>query len=454
LARSEGCHPLWRAGVLLAFLMGLAGGSIVRGEPGGTPRVITLELFEAIQPVTAQYVKQTLQQADRANCALVILSLDTPGGLVLSTQEIVKAITGSKVPVVVFVSGSHAASAGFFITLAADVAVMAPGTRFGAAHPVGIFQAGEKRGEAAVLLQKAENDLAAWIRTLAQNRGRNVSLAEEAVRSSRAFTEQEALAGGLIDYILPSQSAILQQLDGKTIRRFTGEKVRLGLTAARVERIQMSARDRFLSWIADPEYVLFLLILGVLGLYAEFTHPGLIFPGVFGSLCLLCFAAAVQILPINYVGLLLVLLGVALFILELKVVSHGILTVGGIAALMLGALMLFRREEAQGLEVPLWSAAGLALSAALLMAFLTHRILWAHRQQVTTGLEGLVGTLGEALSDLNPTGRVFVHGESWSATSSSPVARGKQVKVTRVQGMMLEVEELRTPAEPLSRRMA
>ncbi len=454
MARSEGCHPLWRARILLAFLIGLAGGSIVRGEPGGTPRVITLELFEAIQPVTAQYVKQALQQADRANCALVILSLDTPGGLVLSTQEIVKAITGSKVPVVVFVSGSHAASAGFFITLAADVAVMAPGTRFGAAHPVGIFQAGEKGGKADVLLQKAENDLAAWIRTLAQNRGRNVSLAEEAVRSSRAFTEQEALAGGLIDYILPSQAAILQQLDGRTIRRFTGEKVRLGLAAARVERVRMSARDRFLSWIADPEYVLFLLILGVLGLYAEFTHPGLIFPGVFGALCLLCFAAAVQILPINYVGLLLVLLGVALFILELKVVSHGILTVGGIAALMLGALMLFRREEAQGLEVPLWSAGGLALAAALLMAFLTHRILWAHRQQVTTGLEGLVGSLGEALSDLNPTGRVFVHGESWSATSSSPVARGKQVKVTRVQGMMLEVEELRTPAEPLSRRMA
>ncbi|MCI0410907.1 MAG: nodulation protein NfeD, partial [Acidobacteria bacterium] len=246
----------------------------------------------------------------------------------------------------------------------------------------------------------------------------------------------------------------LQKLDGKNVHRFNGEEVRLELGAARVERVRMSARDRFLSWIADPEYVLFLLILGVLGLYAEFTHPGLIFPGVFGALCLLCFAAAVQILPINYVGLLLVLLGVTLFILELKVVSHGILTVGGIAALMLGTLMLFRREEAQGLEVPLWSAGGLALSAALLMAFLTHRILWVHRQQVTTGAEGLVGSLGEALSDLNPAGRVFVHGESWSATSSSPVARGKQVKVMRVQGMMLEVEELRTPAEPLSRRMA
>jgi membrane-bound serine protease (ClpP class) len=299
-----------------------------------------------------------------------------------------------------------------------------------------------------------ENDLAAWIRTLAQNRGRNVSLAEEAVRSSRAFTEQEALEGHLIDFVLPTQAAILKQLDGKTIRRFGGEELKLSLSEIRVEPVRMSARDRFLSWIADPEYVLFLLILGVLGLHAEFTHPGLIFPGVLGALCPLCFAAAVQILPINYVGLLLVLLGVILFILELKVVSHGILTVGGIVSLLLGTLMLFRREEARGLEVPFWSAGGVALSAALLMAFLTQRIVWAHRQQVTTGLEGLVGTLGEALSDLNPTGRVFVHGETWSATSTSPVVSGKQVKVMRVQGMMLEVEEFRTPADPLSRRMA
>jgi membrane-bound serine protease (ClpP class) len=454
LARSEGCHPSWKVAITLVILTCLNVGSFARGETGGSRKVISLELYEAIQPVTAQYVKQALLEAGRENCALVILSLDTPGGLVRSTQEIVKAITGSKVPVVVFVSGSHAASAGFFITMAADVAVMAPGTRFGAAHPVGLFQAGKQGGEAAVLLQKAENDLAAWIRTLAQNRGRNVSLAEEAVRSSRAFTEQEALAGGLIDYILPSQAAIVQQLDEKTIRRFTGDQIRLHLGAARIERVRMSARDRFLSWIADPEYVLFLLILGVVGLYVEFTHPGMIFPGVLGSLCLLCFAAAVQILPINYVGLLLVLLGVTLFILELKVVSHGILTVGGIAALLLGTLMLFRREEAQGLEVPLWSAGGMALSAALLMAFLTHRVLWAHRQRVTTGLEGLVGSQGEALSDLNPTGRVFIHGETWNATSSAPVVSGKQVKVMRVQGMMLEVEELRTPADSVSRRMA
>jgi membrane-bound serine protease (ClpP class) len=332
--------------------------------------------------------------------------------------------------------------------------VMAPEPQLGAAHPVGILGAGDDGKESAVLLQKAENDLAAWVRTLAQNRGRNVTLAEEAVRASRAFTEQEALKGGLIDYVLPSQDAILEALEGKSIRRFNGETLTLHLRSAAVEQVRMSTRDRFLSWIANPEYVLFLLVLGVLGLYVEFTHPGMIFPGVLGALFLLCFASAVQILPINYVGLLLVVLGVSLFLLELKLASHGILTAGGIASLVLGSLMLFRRGEAQGLEVPVRSAAALALGAALLMAFLTHRVLWAHRQPVTTGSEGLVGSRGEALSNLDPVGKVFVHGETWNACSASPVSSGKQVKVLQVQGMMLHVEEVAAPIDSTPGRMA
>lgn len=444
-------RALRSAGIILVVLSCLGIHLPVPAE-ASSPQVLSLELFDAIQPVTAQYVKASLREAQRRNATLIILSLDTPGGLVRSTQEIVKAITTSTVPVVVFVSGSHAASAGFFITLAADVAVMAPGTRFGAAHPVGLFQAGDGKDGEDTMERKVENDLAAWIRTLAQNRGRNVSLAEEAVRSSRAFTEKEALSGGLIDFVLADQASILATLDGKTVRRFNGATTVLHLKGATVQAYRMSARDRFLSRIADPEYVLFLLILGVLGLYVEFTHPGMIFPGVLGALCLLCFAAAVQILPINYVGLLLVVLGVVLFLLELKITSHGVLTAGGIASLLLGVLMLFRRREAEGLEVPLLSAGAIALAAALLMAFLTHRVLWAHRQHVTTGAEGLVGARGEAMSDLNPSGRVFVHGESWSATSPAPVERGKQVKVLRVQGMILEVEELRTPSDPLARR--
>jgi len=445
-----------RGGASLLLLAALAGTRLAAGAGDAAaeaPRVRILELFDSIQPVTAQYVKQELLDADKTKCSLVILELDTPGGLVSSTQEIVGAITASKVPVAVFVRGAHAASAGFFITLASDVAVMAPGTRFGAAHPVGLFGSGGGK-EAAVLLQKAENDLAAWVRTLAQNRGRNVSLAEEAVRSSRAFTEKEALEGGLIDYVLRDPSAILSTLDGKSIRRFGGESLTLHLRSAAVARVRMSTRDRILSWIANPEYVLVLLVLGVLGLYVEFTHPGLIFPGVIGSVCLLCFASAAQILPINYVGLLLVILGVGLFLLELKVTSLGVLTAGGIASLVLGSLMLFRREEAQGLEVPLRSALAVALAASLLMAFLTQRVLWAHRQSVTTGQEGLIGMRGEAMSEINPEGRVFVRGETWNARSAAPVAKGKQVKVLGVQGMMLRVEELGNQDDSTSGRIA
>ncbi|HMC83564.1 MAG TPA: nodulation protein NfeD [Candidatus Polarisedimenticolia bacterium] len=428
----------------VALILGGSAALTASGAARSEPQILTLEVADAIQPVTAQYVVNSLREAKQLGCDLIILKLDTPGGLLSSTETIVKAITGSPVPVVVFVSGTHAASAGFFITIAADVAVMAPGTRFGAAHPVTLFGGGEEaKGSARTMMEKAENDAAAWVRTLAENRKRNVALAEEAVRRSRAFTEKEALKGGLIDYVCVDEKAVLQALDGKTIRRFNGGRTTLHLGGAKLKRLSMSARERFLSWIANPAILIFLLIAGAVGLYVEFTHPGLIFPGVIGAVALLCFALATQIIPINTVGLLLILLGIALFVLEIKITSYGTLTVGGIACLLLGGLMLFRTPGAQGLDAPLWTVASLSLSAALIMAFLTHRVLWAHRQRVTTGEEGLVGEIGEVLSDLNPEGRVFVHGESWSARSHTPVGQGRQVKVLSVKGMVLEVEELR-----------
>jgi len=408
-----------------------------------SPTILSLEVADAIQPVTARYVLSSLREAEREHCRLVILKLDTPGGLLSSTEVIVKAITGSRVPVAVFVSGTQAASAGFFITLSADIAVMAPGTRFGAAHPVSLFGGGtEKTKGGGTMMEKVENDAAAWVRTLAQNRGRNVALAEEAVRRSRAFTEKEALKNHLIDYVCPDQESILRALDGKTIRRFNGERTILRLEGASIRNLPMSVRERFLSWIANPAILVFLLAAGALGLYVEFTHPGLVFPGVVGVVALLCFALATQIIPINTVGLLLILLGIGLFILEIKVTSYGMLTAGGIACLLLGSLMLFRTPGAQGLDVPLWTVGSLSLSAGLIMAFLTHRVLWAHRQPVTTGEEGLVGEEGEALSDLTPEGRVFIHGEYWNARSHSPVSRGSRVKVLAVRGMMLDVEEI------------
>jgi membrane-bound serine protease (ClpP class) len=428
--------------MVLGFLA--SSGSILPASGVPPPLVLSLQLDDAIQPVTAQYVTNSLRQAEKEHCRLVILNLDTPGGLMSSTETIVKAITASPVPVAVYVSGTQAASAGFFITISADVAAMAPGTRFGASHPVGPMggDIGEKKGK-STLFEKVENDAAAWVRSLAENRGRNVALAEEAVRQSRAFTEKEALKEGLIDVIAPDEQALLASLDGKVIRRFDGRKVTLHLSGARIERVDMSGREKFLSWIASPGIMILLLIVGLVGLYTEFTHPGMIFPGVLGGITLICFAYASSLIPINYAGLLLILLGITLFILEIKVTSYGVLTLGGIACLILGSLMLFRTPGEDGLNIPLWTVGSLSLAAALIMAFLTQRVIWAHRQRVTTGEEGLVGEIGEAVSDVNPEGRVFVHGEIWNARSRAPILKGSRVKVVGVQGMMLEVEEHR-----------
>jgi membrane-bound serine protease (ClpP class) len=243
--------------------------------------------------------------------------------------------------------------------------------------------------------------------------------------------------------VVPDEKALLQAVEGRVVRRFDGRKESLHVAGADLERLPMSARERFLSWIADPSIFLFLLAVGVVGLYVEFTHPGMIFPGVIGAVALLCFGYATSIIPINYAGLLLILLGIVLFVLEIKITSYGMLTIGGSACLLLGALMLFRTRGGDGVDVPLWTVGSIVLSAALIMAFLTHRVIWAHGQKVTTGEEGLVGEEGEALTDLDPEGRVFVHGEYWSARSRSPIRQGSRVKVLGVQGMMLDVEERR-----------
>jgi membrane-bound serine protease (ClpP class) len=429
--------------ILAAFLLvlSLPAGTTAAGP--APPDVLSLQLHDAIQPVTARYVVESLRLAEREGCSLVVLNLETPGGLMDSTQVIVDAIRSSPVPVAVFVSGTRAASAGFFIAISADVAAMAPGTRFGASHPVGLLGGGGDKKGMETLMQKVENDAAAWIRSLAEERGRNVALAEEAVRQSRAFTEKEALEGGLIDLIAADERALLKSLDGKEVRRSDQKTVTLQLAGAKVRKVAMSARERFLSWIAYPDIMIFLLIVGLVGLYVEFTHPGMIAPGILGGVALICFGYAASLIPINYAGLLLIALGIVLFILEIKITSYGTLTLGGIACLMLGGLMLFRTPRGEGLDIPLWTVGSLSFAAALIMAFLTHRVLWAHRQKVTTGEEGLVGETGEALSDLDPEGRVFVHGEYWNARSPSPIRKGSAVKVVAVRGMMLEVEEHR-----------
>jgi membrane-bound serine protease (ClpP class) len=402
--------------------------------------VYTVTLDDVIHPITARFLKDAIRTANEARAALLIIGLNTPGGLVTSMEEMITAVTSSAVPVVVFVNGSKAASAGFFLTIAADVAVMAPGTRMGAAHPVAVV--GEVPKDSP-MMDKIENDAAAYARTLAANRGRNARAAEEAVRKSSAFTEREALKLGLIDYVCSDESEILRILDGKTIRRFDGRRETLRLSRVLLVSLDMTGRERFLSMLANPTLAAFLLFIGIIGLYVEFTHPGLIAPGLIGGVCLLLFALATQMLPVNWVGVALIVLGIVMFLLELKVPSYGLLTLGGILCLVLGSLMLFRAPKGvPELAVARWAIVSIGGTAALMMAVLTTLVVRAWRRHPSTGREGLVGEEGSALTEIDPEGRVFVHGEYWNARSAAPIRKGARIRVTRVRAMVLEVEEV------------
>lgn len=436
-------RPARRAAFLAAAgLAGLFGAGVRAADPApAAATVFSVTLEEAIHPITAAYFKEAVERANREGAALIILKLDTPGGLVSSTEDMIRAITSSRVPVVVYVFGSKAASAGFFLTIAADVAVMAPGTRIGAAHPV--LSIGEVPKDSP-MAAKIENDIAAYARTLATNRGRNARAAEEAVRQSRAFTEREALHAGLIDLVAVNEAEILRVLDGRVIKRFDGSRQTLDLKRIQITSLDMSTRERFLSFLADPTVALFLLLIGAVGLYIEFTHPGLIAPGLIGGVCLLLFALATQVLPINWVGVALILLGVVMFLLEIKVTSYGLLTIGGIGCLILGSLMLFRAGEGgvQEVRVAWWAVGSIAGSAGIIMASLTGLVIRSHRQKPVTGSAGLVGEVGSALTELNPEGRVFVHGEDWKARAARTIARGARVRVVAVRDLSLDVEEI------------
>jgi membrane-bound serine protease (ClpP class) len=427
---------LWAAVAALSLsLLGAAPGP----SPGQGP-VYTVTLDDVIHPITARFLKDAIRTANDADAALLIIKLNTPGGLSTSMEEIIGAITSSRVPVVVFVNGSKAASAGFFLTIAADVAVMAPGTRIGAAHPVALV--GEIPKDSP-MMDKIENDAAAYARSLAANRGRNARAAEEAVRKSSAFTEREALKLGLIDYICNDENALLEILDGKTIRRFDGRSQTLRLARVRIVTLDMTGRERFLSMLANPTLAAFLLFIGIIGLYVEFTHPGLIAPGLVGGVCLLLFALSTQMLPVNWVGVALVVLGIVMFLLELKVPSYGLLTLGGILCLVLGSLMLFRLPKGGAdLGVARWAVVSIGSTAALMMAVLSSLVVRSWRLQPATGSEGLLHEEGTALTDVDPEGRVFVHGEYWNARSAQPIRKGARVRVTRVRDLLLEVEEV------------
>ena len=384
-----------------------------------------------VHPISSEYIIRSIDKAERDNASLLIIVLNTPGGLDSAMREIIAKILASPVPVMTYVGpgGARAASAGFYIGIASDLFVMAPGTNTGAAHPVGISITGQAMDK--TMEEKVTHDAASYIKTLAEKRGRNVQAAEDAVRKSLSYTEKEALEKGLIDLVAGSEEEIIAHFDGQTLKRFNGETVELHLRGEAVVDIPMTARQKFLLTISNPNLAYILLMLGLLGLYFEFAHPGAILPGVLGGISLLLAIFSFQILPINYVALLLILLAIGLFILEVKVQSFGILGAGGIIAMVIGSVMLIDSPIPE-LQPSLKIIIPLAVGLSLIFLFLLFLVVRAHSRKATTGKEGLVGEIGTAQTDLSPEGKVFVHGEIWNAEAAEPIAKGSKVRVTQV----------------------
>lgn len=425
------------------------GGSRPARAQGTAPGVVVAEYDGIIHPIAAEFVDDLLTRAASSHAEAAVLVLRTPGGLLESTRTIVSRMLASPVPVVVFISpaGSRAASAGFLITLAADVAAMSPGTHVGAAHPVSA--SGEQAGSDA-MAQKATADTAAYARTLAEGRQRNAALAAEAVTESRAFTEREALDAvpPLIDLAAENLGDLLRQLDGRTVRRFDGGTVTMHTAGARIERIEPTWRQSVLSTIAHPQLAYLLFSLGMLGLVVELWNPGFVLPGVAGGVCLLLAVFAFQILPIDVTGLLLVLFGMALLGAEVMVPSFGVLGIGGIVALLAGSLMITR--EVPGVRVGYGVILPIVGAAAVVVLGLGRLAVQAQRMPSDTGVAGLVGAHAESLAPLGPQqpGQVRVRGEIWRAVSEVPVPAGQAVRVVRVAGLTLHVRAVEDVAPP------
>ncbi len=430
-------------GCLALSLLGVAPASPEQAlsSAEGAPVVYAAEVDRIIHPVSAEYMVETMDRADRSGASLVVFTLRTPGGLVDSTRTIVSHMIAARTPVAVFVgpSGARAASAGFILTIAADVAAMAPGTHIGAAHPV--EGGGQKTDE--TMAKKAAEDVAAYARTLAGNRHRNAILAAQAVTESRAFTEREAIeaAPPLIDLIAADVPDLLKQLDGRSVTRFDGRQVVLRTAGAEVVPIQMSLRQRVLSAIAHPDVAYLLMSLGTLGLTIELWSPGAVLPGVAGGLCLLLAFFALQLLPVNYAGLLLILFGLTLFALEIKIPSYGLLTAGGLASLIFGSMILMDSSVPElrlSLRVVLPVVFGFVAIATLLVRL----GLAAQRQPAATGASSMVGDAGQVVTAIEPArpGRVTTHGEIWHAISDEALPAGTRVRVARVDGLLLTVQ--------------
>lgn len=411
--------------------------TLAAAVPTWAGEVVRMRVEDTIQPASQRYIERVLDEAAARNAVLVVMELDTPGGLVDTTRDITSAITTSKVPVVVFVApgGARAASAGFFILISADVAAMAPGTNTGAAHPV----SGQGENLPEDIRDKITNDAAAMVRALATQRGRNPETAERTVLESISLTAEEALEEHLIDFVVGDFDELLEILDGYEVSRFNGETEVLDLASPTIINLEASFAERLFSVLANPNVAYLLMALGALGLYVEITHPGGILPGLVGVIFLLLGLYSVSVLPVSWAGVALIFMGLVLFVLEVKVTSYGLLTIGGVISFVLGSLMLFE-GPIPAMRVSLGVVLPTAVVVAVLTGFLLTRVLWAHRQRPMTGREGLVGEEGRSLEELAPEGKVLVHGEYWDARAvGPPIPDDSRVRVVTVGDRRIDV---------------
>ena len=427
-------------------LLAAALAAMAQAAAAPAPRVIAVDIDGVVHPITTEIVASAIALARSENAALLIVRLNTPGGLMDAMRETIEKILASPIPVVTYVapSGGRAASAGFFILESGDMAAMAPGTNTGAAHPVALT--GEMD---AVMTQKVVNDATAYMRSICVARGRNATLAETAVRESKSFTDQEALDQHLIDLIEPNDAALVAALDGRTIKRFNGSMQTLHLAGATIEEYHETLRQRIVSAIADPNIALILLVIGALAIYVEFTTPGMIAPGVAGAILVLLGLSALSVLPIDWLGAALLILAFVLFALEAKLGAHGVLAVGGTVSMVLGAVMLVDSPLPE-MRIHWSTAIAVAVPFSLITALLLTLVVQARRNKAQTGEEGMIGQLGSTVTELAPGGKVFVHGEYWNAVAQGRpgapdgvrVPAGTAVRVTAIDRLTLTVEAI------------
>ncbi len=421
---------------ILSFLFLMV---VALGASAAQPHVDLINIDGSINPAVDDFIRESISRAKTDDARALIIQLDTPGGLLNSTRSIVKAMLGAPVPVIVYVapSGAGAGSAGVFITMAAHIAAMAPGTNIGAAHPVG----GGGEDVSGVMGKKLENFTASFSESIAQRRGRNTEWAIQAVRKSVSITEKEALNKNVIDIVATNVEDLLKQADGRTVD-IDGHQQKLALKDAQIVRYDMSLKQKIIDAIADPNIAYLLMMAGILGLYMEFAHPGVFFPGVAGAICLLLAFTSLQVLPFNYAGLILMVLGVALLVGEAFFPSFGVLGIGGIVSMALGSLLLFDTQNSDfGVDRSIvFTAVGTLGAFVLTVSYLVFR---SQKSKPTLGVEGLIGEIGEVRGKLSLKGKIFVHGEYWNAEAESEIDVGEKVKVVGYDdGMCLRVRRV------------